>query len=118
HSLPCRNVCRSVSYHIIPTCLYVGTKNVWILATADMLCICVKYYSGVIRSNFSGKKRESTLLLMYAVTCKYTMKRDFLMELIISRIYKSLKETASLIVFEERLQQLTYETFTHADCHE
>lgn len=35
------------------------------------------------------------------------------MELIIARIYKLLKETASLIEFEEQIQKLMHETFTH-----
>jgi len=50
---------------------------------------------------------------MYAVTGKYTMERGFLMELIIARIYKLLKETESLMEFEEGVQQLMYETFAY-----
>jgi len=54
---------------------------------------------------------------MYAVTGKYTMKRGFLMEFIIARIYKLLKETENLIEFEERVQQFMYETFTDLALH-
>lgn len=49
---------------------------------------------------------------MYAFDGEYTMKRGFLMDLIVARIYKILKETGNLIEFEKQIQLLMHETFT------
>src|SRR5690625_2235513 len=48
---------------------------------------------------------------MYAYHGKYILERGLLMERIISRIYDLLKETESLIEFEEQLQLYMYDTF-------